>query len=310
MSKTADSGETQGLLGRRGAREAAAALGLLAALLACKHGQKEARQTTVDAAVAPSASAPSLPALPLRDIPAGDVTSGGPWLGGFKAGRSDHDAGLTWSAARAACRIRDLDLCTEPEWRRGCGLDPEIGKVSSWTSTGKDATGFVVRGGSGCDSAVSVPGSKSDPARIGLCCSRAIAIQTTNRHPAFLRTVSEKLMSFERAVTAHNIAKVEALLDDPVTLYSLKNVPKHVAKGKFEAEFRQHPQDTTLHGTCEVTLELVGDVARDKWIAECDKVVDRGSELAIVIGRYEFGGPETKLRLIKEPRIIRNWSAP
>lgn len=239
----------------------------------------------------------------VRLEPAGDVAAGGPWLPAYTAG-------LFWSVAWAACRLRDKDLCTESQWHRPYSLDPEIGKAASWTVGARNGTEFVVLGGSSCNSARLVAGSQTDPARIGLCCSRAIAIQTMNRNASFLRIVSEKLLSFERAINAHSVPTVGELLDDTVTLYSLTNLPKPAAEKRFEAAFRQYPQETSVHGTCQVTLELVGSVWRDKWIGECDKAVDRGAEVAAVVSRYEFGGPKGKLRLIKEPRIVRNWSPP
>jgi hypothetical protein len=298
------------IIGRR-IRVGATTLGILSTLLACKYIQKGTGESKDSGApTAPSAPTVSLPPLAPRDVAAGDVPNGGPWLGAFRVGRTEHDAGLTWSLARINCRNQDMDLCSEPQWHRACSLDPEIGKVASWTATARGAGGFVVRGPSGCGSSTVVAGAQTDPARIGLCCSRAIAIQTTNHHAGFLRAVAGKLMSYERALNAHSTAAVEALLDDSVTLYSLKNISKQVAKARFDGAFRQHPEETVLHGTCEVTLDVIGNVEHDNWVAECDKVVEHSPEVAVVVTRYEFGGPGTQLRLVQEPRIIRNWAAP
>jgi hypothetical protein len=313
----------------RGVRATDAALGALALLLGCEQFERASRPAKADAAPPasrataaappgstsglPAALAPpgaSLPALPVHDIGAGDVTTGGPWLSAYRAGRAGTDAGLTWSAARAACQLRDMDLCTEPQWRRACSVDSEVGKVASWTPTVKNAAGFVVRGGNGCDSVAIVSGSQKDPSRVGLCCSRAIAIQTTNRNGGFLRSVSERLMSYERALNAHSVPAVGALLDSTMTLYAMTNIHKNVAESRFEGTFRRYPQETAVHGTCLVTLDLVGSAWRDRWIAECDKLIDRGSEVAVVTARYEFGGPKSKLRLVRDARIIRDWSAP
>lgn len=297
-------------IGRR-MRVLAATFGVLSTLIACKYIQRGTGESNESGApAAPSVPAVSLPPLALRDVPTGDVPNGGPWLSAFKAGRAGNDAGLNWSQARTNCSNQDMDLCSEPQWHRACSLDPEIGKVASWTPAARGAAGFIVRGGSGCGSSTVVAGSSSDPARIGLCCSRGIAIQATNHHAAFRRAVSNKLLSYERALNAHSTSAVEALLDDSVTLYSLKDISKHAAKARFEGAFRQHPEETVLHGTCEVTVDAVGDVEHDNWVAECDKVVAHSPEVAVVITRYEFGGPDTKLRSVQEPRIIRNWATP
>jgi hypothetical protein len=302
---------------RRGA--GVAALGVLVALLACKQsGDPAGSAPSASAAATPSAlaavpSAPAPPVLPRlegRDIEAGEVTTGGAWLPRFRAGRAENDLGLAWSAARGICQQRDQDLCSEPQWRRACRLDPAIGKVPSWTLTARDASGFVVRGGTDCDSATVVRGAQAEPGRIGLCCSRAIALESANHHPGFLRAVSEKLTSLERAVNARSGPAVGQLLDDPITFYSLQRARKSVALARFEAAFHQHPDERTVHGSCLVTLELVGHVFGDQWIAECDKVVEHGGEVAVVSARYVFGGPQVKLRSLTETRVVRGWAAP
>ena len=296
-----------------------ALLAVLAALLACK-GSGPSSSASASATAEPRSAAPvaassappavSLPALAEREIPAGTVTDGGAWLGSYKAGRTDGDAGLGWVEARKLCLGRSMDLCTEPQWRRACGLDAEVGRAASWTSTVKDKNGFVVMGGSGCGAEQVVAGSLRDPARIGLCCNRAIAIESNNKNGAFLRTVAGKLLEFERALNQHSVAAVGALLDDELEFYQAGRVARSTAEGKFGGSYRQYPNQSAVHGQCVVTLHLVGDVEEDKWIAECDKVIDRGGEIAATAVRYEFGGPKTRLRAIKEPRITRDWSAP
>lgn len=313
---------------RRPVSEVAAVLLVLLALLACKQGGDDgsvsatasatAVPVVVPSAVGVAASATtaapaisaSLPAIPARDVAAGEVAADGPWLPAFRVGRAEHDAGLTWSAARRVCQARDQDLCTVPQWRRACRIDSALGNVASWTLGARDASGFVVRGGAGCDAATVAGGSQVESARVGLCCSRAIAVDTTNRHPAFLRAVSGQLLRLERALNAHSAPSLGALVDESVTYYALRDAPKAVALDRFAAAFRQYPDETTTHGTCVVTLQLLGHVSRDQWIGECDKVVDRGDAVAVVTARYVFGGPEAKLRSVTEPRILRNWSAP
>jgi hypothetical protein len=300
------------------ARLSACVFVLVAALFACKKSGSDSKSTAsaepvatpAPVAAAPVAAAPVLPALPDRAVAAGTEGTAGPWVGGFKAGRGSGDAGLGWTEARAVCTGRGMDLCTLPEWQRACASDAEVGKAASWTATVQGEGGFVVAGGSGCSGQRIVAGSERDPARIGLCCDRAIAIQTANNNAAFLRSVSGKLLEVERALNQHSAAAMGGFLDESVDLYTMRGVSRKDAEGKFTAWFRQYPAQSAVHGTCQVTLKLVGDVEQDKWIAECDKLVDRGGEVGVTITHYEFGGPKTKLRVIKEPRVLRQWAKP
>lgn len=99
------------------------------------------------------------------------------------------------------------------------------------------------------------------------------------------------------------------MLDDELQFYTVKTT-REQAQCKFNESFRHWPDQWELHGTCSVTLTAVGDPDVDNWAAECDKIAYRGGEVAGVVTRTVFGGPQTRIRSLTDLRLERNWSRP
>jgi len=265
------------------------------------------------AAAAPAASsapAAPLPPVPDRKLPAGKIAGESTWLPAFKLVRLPGDAGLTWLEAHALCASESREVCTEAQWKRACGEDDSIGKSASWTMTFDGKRGFVVRGGNSCATRTVSPGFEKSPSRGALCCEPAIGIETSNANPAFLGAVSAKLAKFEKALNQRSASSLTAVCDDELEFYGKPRATRDQVESLFAGSFRQWPDQWAVHNVCNVSLQLKGDPDTDSWTAECDKLVYRGGEVSGTIAKYVFGGRETKLRSVTEPRLLRDWSPP
>jgi len=87
--------------------------------------------------------------------------------------------------------------------------------------------GFVVRGGNSCATRTVSPGFEKSPARGALCCEPAIAIKTSNSHPAFLKAVSAKLAKLEKAINDRSASSFSDLCDDELEFYGKSSLSRN-----------------------------------------------------------------------------------
>ena len=261
---------------------------------------------TPTASVAPAA----LPPVPERKLPQGKISGETTWLPGFKLVRYEGDAGASWLEAHAICAKHGREMCTEAQFKRACAEDDSIAKAAAWTMTYEGKAGFVVRGGGSCSQRAVAAGFEKNAARGALCCERSIAIETSNANPAFLFAVAAKLSKLEKNLNQRSASALGGMCDDELEFYNKPKATRAQAESLFDGSFRQYPDQWAAHGVCNVTLDVKGDPDVDSWTAECDKIVYRAGEISGTIARYVFGGRETRLRSITEPRLVRNWSPP
>ncbi|HNS98682.1 MAG TPA: hypothetical protein PLJ27_17285 [Polyangiaceae bacterium] len=267
-------------------------------------------QSASASSAASSAPAAPLPPVADRELSAGKIAGESIWLPAFKLVRLPGDAGLTWLEAHALCSSEGREVCTEAQWRRACGEDEAIGKSESWTMTFDGKHGFVVRGGNSCATRTVSPGFEKSPARGALCCEPAIAIKTSNSHPAFLKAVSAKLAKLEKAINDRSASSFSDLCDDELEFYGKSSLSRNRVESLVAGSFRQWPDQWVVHDVCNVSLQLRGGPDDDTWTAECSKLAYRAGEVAGTITKYVFGSRETKLQSVTEPRLPRNWSPP
>ncbi len=161
---------------------------------------------------ASSAEAPTddLGAVPSRKIPAGPAPNG-TWTIEYSLERFPGDQNLDWSGAVAHCQEKGKELCLETQWQRACELDPNVGKLESWTLTA-DFPGSAVRGGAdGCKARVFKKIKDKSPTRVGLCCDRAIAMSNsdeTGKSDEFRTKMTKRILALESAITKGTLNKL------------------------------------------------------------------------------------------------------
>jgi len=279
----------------------------------CKKTETTDPPTAVSVTEAPSVTAAptgiNVPAAPRRTLKAGKVEGTDVWMPTFDATRPDDAAGKAWLAARKVCADAGLEMCTETQWSHACHDDASLGTHAAWTVTASEAVGFVVRGGGGCEARTVAAGFETQPGRAVLCCTRAIGIRTANPNKAFLQATSTRIGKIEAALNRHDAAGVAAFFDDELRFYQ-SDVPRERAKSLMSGSFGTYPDQWAVHDDCDVSLQRTGDPETDTWTAECSKVVYRTGEVGVTRTVYVFGGPQTLLRSLTEPRVVRKWAPP
>ncbi|MFO0617150.1 MAG: hypothetical protein U0414_31425 [Polyangiaceae bacterium] len=261
---------------------------------------------------APSASLDAVVAPPPKRVGVVERTTIEPglvplsrvWLPRFTMSREPGDEDATMVDAQAACESKAMSLCTESQWARACEAHPELADSASWTSSTTDK-GAILRGKSAasdaekgdCTSRDVVAPDTHDPARIGICCSRAVGVAGESSNPAFLATTSTKLLDFEAAANAGNATRVGLMVDDPMMLFGTMRSRKDV---EDYINWRSRSHFFLVHDACELGIEKRED--GDRWTADCGVTVIHSSGVTKVVRHYVRGGPKGLLLSITEPK--------
>ncbi len=253
-----------------------------------------------------SAGAKPIPDLAPRLVPAGRVPGSRAWLPKFKLQRDPGDQNRTVLGAFKACAANGMALCTDAQWARACAADASVGAVETWTATFSADSGLVVRGGEGgCSAHKVVSAGQASPSRAGVCCDPAVAIITTNQNAAFLMTVSGKMTRYERGILKESGAALGPLIDDSIRFFASTFTHDQMVS-RYDAWFRQWPDQWTIYDTCDVTIQPGIDAT---WTADCATTAQRAGKLAFVSTRYIWSG-EGRVRGVKETNVFRKFTAP
>jgi hypothetical protein len=268
----------------------------LIALLACKCG----KDTSDSGQAAPLASVPDAPAeaaAPPPLIPRFLVVEGeapnGSWVPGYEVGRFVGDTDKDYLQAGAHCRSNGLVLCTETQWLKACATNAELGKQESWTASW-DAEQVIVRGGESCDSRRTVAGSDHSSSRIGLCCTRAIAIRSSNRTIAFLRSSQAHQLRLEVADNASDASALEKEWYESVA-YDGKRMTREEARAAQQRWFEANRGHSLIYDTCDVQLGAVATGLGKQGtspglVHDCIAVLTTHGQVSVTrqrIGRYQ-----------------------
>jgi serine/threonine protein kinase len=259
-----------------------------------------------------------LAAIPPHEIDEGRLPNSNVWVNRFRVLRLEGDGDRDLLAAHHQCLNLGMELCTEPQWIRACAEDPKLGATPSWTITG-DAKGFVVRGGHGCATRAVVGASDSSPDRAGLCCNRAVAIDTVNSNHTFFVATEGRILGFEKSINQRNSKDLVPLLDDWIVIDGTRHSELE-ALAQFNASFQKYPDEWLASSTCAVSVQktkLLKSVHHRRkhyvesvsWTADCDQVRFRSGLLADISTRYIFTG-DGRLRYIADLQTIHDWSKP
>jgi hypothetical protein len=170
---------------------------------------------TAKPSAAPSA-APGLPTFAAREIPAGAGPPTGAFTVAYSIERRPGDENKTWLEAINACGAVSKSLCSETQWMKACAADPALGKLESWTLTA-DFPGAAVRGGDGgCGARKFVKVEERSPTRVGVCCSRAIAINSSVTQGPFRADMNDRILKYEAALNQCDTLGLSDLYCDKV----------------------------------------------------------------------------------------------
>jgi hypothetical protein len=158
-------------------------------------------------------------------------------------------------------------------------------------------------GASACSAHDIADASTRSPARIGVCCSRAIGILSESEAAAFLRTTSSKLAALEVALHGSDATRVTALSAETVSFFG-QDLDKATLAAKVSWIART---SSLLHETCRVGL-FSRELLRG-WSADCVGLRVSGAEAQAVTRYYEFGDFGL-LELVREPKPAVRLVAP
>jgi len=247
--------------------------------------------------------------LPARDVPAGLVTPSGAWLDKFSVLRRDNNQGLLFSEAFARCADAGKTLCTESQWQRACDSFPEVGEVPSWTESIEDGH-VVVRGGSSCKPRKLVSETDKDGQRIGLCCDRAVAMDSTSMQKAFLASTASIVLKLETALNQRSIDKFLDLSEDHVTLNEHVR-DKAGLKSLLTQSFASARDLVIVNDHCDISVSAKKVVIKKSrrvkktsyettgWTAVCQQTRHRDGKGVAAKSSYEFSAI-SKLRAITD----------
>jgi len=247
--------------------------------------------------------------LPTRDVPSGLVASSGAWLDKFSLLRREDTQGLEYSQAFGRCKDTGKTLCTEAQWQRACDTFPEVGEAPSWTESIEDGR-VVVRGGGTCKARKLVSETEKDAQRIGLCCDRAIAMNSTSMQKPFLASVASIVLKLETALNQRSIDKFLDLSEDHVTLNEHVR-DKASLKNLLTQSFATARDLVIVNDHCEISVSakkiVIKKPRRAKktsyettgWTAVCQQTRHRDGKGVSAKSTYEFSAI-SKLRAITD----------
>ncbi len=198
-------------------------------------------------------AASDLAAVPSRKVPAGPAPNT-TWTIEYALERVKGDENLDWAGAVAHCQAAGKQLCLETQWQRACELDPEIGKLESWTLTA-DYPGAAVRGGTdGCKTRAFVKAAEKSASRVGLCCDRAVAISSEDKSDEFRTAVTRRVLEVEAALS--DLApdgKASKLLFDEVSIDG-NDYKRDLALLKLLEERKPEPARLAFYDHCTAKM--------------------------------------------------------
>jgi serine/threonine protein kinase len=246
--------------------------------------------------------------LPARDIPAGLVTQSGAWLDKFSILRRE-DQGLPFSEAFARCTDAGKTLCTDSQWQRACDAFPEVAEAPSWTESLEDAR-VVVRGGGSCRQRKLAGETEKDPQRIGLCCDRAVAMDSSSMQKAFLSSTAAIVLKLETALNQRSIDKFLDLSEDRLTL-NAKVRDKTALKSLLTQSFASARDLVIVNDHCDVSVSAKKVVVKKSrrvkktsyettgWTAVCQQTRHRDGKGVAAKSSYDFSAT-SRLRAITD----------
>ena len=246
--------------------------------------------------------------LPARDVPAGFVSPNGAWLDKFSVLRRE-DQGLSYREAFARCTDAGKTLCTDSQWQRACDSFPEVGEAPSWTESIEDGH-VVVRGGGSCKQRKSIGEGEQDAQRIGLCCDRAIAMESSSMQKSFLSSTASIVLKVETALNQRSIDKFLDLAEERLTLNG-KVRDKAALKALLTQSFASARDLVIVNDHCEISVAAKKIVIKKSrrvkktsyettgWTAICQQTRHRDGKGVAAKSSYEFSA-SSKLRAISD----------
>ena len=259
---------------------------------------------------------PLPPGVPPLEVPEGRVAGTNIWFGKFRAWRHPDNMGRSFVEAQTHCSQMSMALCTEAEWRRACQTKPALGENPSWTASA-EPNGFVVRGGGSCEARSIAPGDSLSPERSGVCCDRAVGVDTKNTNRSFLAATADRLLEIERTLNVRNTDGFLSLLADGATIDGATRTRENAGK-LLDDSFREWPDQWVMSEVCAVSIKPATVIKRSRWgkkrrvessswTADCTQMRYRGGQLAVVTTSYVFTGAG-KLRSVTDLKVARDWS--
>ncbi|HET7542175.1 MAG TPA: protein kinase [Polyangiaceae bacterium] len=272
--------------------------------------ESDASATKAPDSAAPAANNPGLPGLRTRDVPAGLVPESGAWLGKFGLLQREDGPGLPYAEAFKRCVSSGKTLCTDGQWQRACDSFPEIAQTPSWTES-LDGAQVVVRGGGSCSARKLVGASEADPQRFGLCCDRAIAVDSSSvQKKSSLSSTAEVVLELENALNQRSVAKFLELSDDHVTLNDHAR-DKAGLKRVLTQSFASARDLLIVNDQCEISMSAKKIVIKKPhrakktsyettgWTAVCRQTRHRDQKSVAGKSSYDFSA-SSKLRAITD----------
>ena len=249
--------------------------------------------------------------LPTRDIPAGLVAADGAWLDKFSVLRREDSQGLPFNDAFTRCADAGKTLCTDNQWQRACDSFPEVGEAPSWTESIESGQ-IVVRGGGSCKARKLVSQAETDAQRIGLCCDRAIAMDSSSMQKAFLSSTAGIVLKLETALNQRSIDKFLDLSEDHLTLNEHVR-EKAALKNLLTQSFASARDLVIVNDRCDISVSAKKVVTRKSrkvkktttsyettgWTAVCQQTRHRDHKGVAAKSTYEFSAI-SKLRAITD----------
>jgi hypothetical protein len=208
------------------------------------------------------------PAYAAHEIPAGAGPTGA-YTVPYSIERFAGDENKTWQEAVQACLSHDKTLCTETQWMKACALDASLGQMESWTLTA-DYPGAAVRGGKhGCGSRTFIKLSERSPTRVGVCCTRAIAIATSITTGTFREDMNERILKYEAALNRGDATTLSGLYA-PKVKFDKQELDGPALAQRHAVEYKAAPDLLFAFDRC--TLTEVGEGTSKESHAECGVV--------------------------------------
>jgi serine/threonine-protein kinase len=221
------------------------------------------------------------------------------YVAAFELAHEDGDGGATLHSAAERCERKGLSLCTEAQWTAACAALPELGREPSWTITPAD-DGVVVRGGPACDARSTAKPASTDPARVGVCCSRAVGTSTSGSNKAFLATTGGKLLAYEEALDTGDTSRLIAMSEPTVEFHGKTLSSEELGKTALWIS-----KNSTLRlDSCKVSISdrrNADDQVERTWSADCVGLLTTPTKAAKVARRLTFGDGGL-LEEVREPK--------
>jgi hypothetical protein len=252
----------------------------------------------------------------VRDIPSGRVGKDGPWLMGFRTYTPRGVRGLTFNQARATCNAVGKSLCTETQWARACDAENAVAAEAAWTTT-PAPDGIVVRGGGSCGTRVIVAARSTEPARVGLCCDRAVALDLSGYNLTTLTNLSKRLLELELVINQRDSEAFAAMVSNPVKLQGRDYSPAQ-ARAAFYHSSTENLDERELVDSCEIDppkqtytrtrRRRARRVEHVTWSATCTEVRARNSQIAAAHVVYTLD-EGLKFKSLGAPQFPSGWLA-